>query len=625
MRIDNIKINGFGKIENKEIEFKDGINIVYGENETGKSTVLKFISSMLYGASKNKNGKLISDFDKYKPWSNGEFSGKIKYTLDDDSEYEVFRDFRKKNPVIYNEFGKDISKEFCINKTSGISYFEEQTGVDEQTFFKTVAIEQTDVKLDKLDTNSLVQKMSNLITTGDDNISFQKSLDKLNKMQTENIGNDRTKQRPINIVNENIQKLETNKKKINFEVENASDNSDKKIELNSNLVQEKAKKEFLKEVKELDNLEKLNDSKLEMENDSLDEYFFRVNELRERINENSGGRQKLNYKFNKPLFSIIFASLVIIDVIIYFVLKNIIVSLVSLIPPLFVMIYMIKKNFDAKKELDKNKSYLKEEFEIANQNYEKKKKEVDSLSKYFRQNVKKMQKEIAERYKKNLSAKFIEKIFDDKTKVDDEIDLNQAIINEINVQIGLLESQKANVDEKLQSLTKIEEELEEQKNIKEELESLNKSYNLARECLERAYEEVRHNVSPKFQEKLCDITSNITNGRYNNIITNDETGISVEVENGSYMPIDLLSTGTIDEMFLSLRLSTLNEISKENIPIILDETFAYFDNNRLKNVLLYLQDQNYDSQIIIFTCTNREIMALNELKIEYNLISLENY
>ena len=623
MRIDSIKINGFGKIQDSEIEFKDGINIIYGENEAGKSTILKFISSMLYGVSKNKNGKSISDFDKYKPWNNEEFSGKIKYTLDDESEFEVFRDFKKKNPVIYNEFGKDISKEFCIDKSKGISYFEEQTGIDEPTFFKTVAIEQNDVKLNKLDSNSLVQKMSNLVSTGDDNISFQKSLDKLNKMQTENIGNDRTKQRPLNIVNENIEKLKSDKKKVNCEIKNSSDNSDKKIELNSKMSEEKTKKDFLKEVKELDILEKLNDSKLEMENNSLEECFFRVNELRDKMNENTGGRKRIKTKFNKPLFSIIFACLVAIDVIIYIILKNIIVSLVSVIPPIGIMIYMIKKNFEIQKEFDKNDSYIKKEYENALQNYEKKKKEVESLSKYFAQNINKMQKEITDRYKKNVSTRFIEEIFNKKFKIDDEIELNQSNINEIDVQIRLLETEKVNVDEKLQRLTRIEEDLEEQKNIKEELISLNESYNLAKECLEMAYNEVKHNISPRFQEKLCEIIYNITDGKYKKVIVNDENIISVEVQNGSYMPIELLSVGTIDEMFLALRLSALNDISKENIPILFDETFAYFDNNRLKNVLLYLQDQNYDSQILIFTCTNREIMALNELKIEYNLITLE--
>lgn len=82
MIIKNVKINNFGKIENKEIEFKDGINLIYGENESGKTTLLKFITGIFFGASKNKNGKNIPDFEKYKPWNNGEFSGKMKYKLD---------------------------------------------------------------------------------------------------------------------------------------------------------------------------------------------------------------------------------------------------------------------------------------------------------------------------------------------------------------------------------------------------------------------------------------------------------------------------------------------------------------------------------------------------------------
>ena len=39
MKINNLKINGFGKLEDKEINLKNGINIIYGKNETGKSTL----------------------------------------------------------------------------------------------------------------------------------------------------------------------------------------------------------------------------------------------------------------------------------------------------------------------------------------------------------------------------------------------------------------------------------------------------------------------------------------------------------------------------------------------------------------------------------------------------------
>ena len=137
MRIDNLKINGFGKLKNKSIDLNRGINIIYGENESGKSTSLKFISSILYGASKNKNGKDISDFEKFKPWDTDEYSGKIYYTLDNNSEYEVYREFKKKNPIIYNSLGEDISKTFTIDRAKGIDYFKEQTGIDEETFYAT--------------------------------------------------------------------------------------------------------------------------------------------------------------------------------------------------------------------------------------------------------------------------------------------------------------------------------------------------------------------------------------------------------------------------------------------------------------------------------------------------------
>ena len=49
MQIKNVKINNYGKIKNKDISFSDNINIIYGENETGKSTLLHFIINSLYG------------------------------------------------------------------------------------------------------------------------------------------------------------------------------------------------------------------------------------------------------------------------------------------------------------------------------------------------------------------------------------------------------------------------------------------------------------------------------------------------------------------------------------------------------------------------------------------------
>lgn len=188
MKIQSLKINQFGKLQNKEINLGEHINLIYGKNESGKSTLLKFILGMFYGLSKNKNGKAYTDFEKYTPWTEGDFSGKIKYCLEDGTSYEVFREFKKKSPKIYNENLEDISKNFTIDKTNGNQFFLEQTGVGEDLFTSTIISMQNETKLEEKEQTSLLQKLSNLASTGEDNVSYQKIMNKLNKRQLEEIG-----------------------------------------------------------------------------------------------------------------------------------------------------------------------------------------------------------------------------------------------------------------------------------------------------------------------------------------------------------------------------------------------------------------------------------------------------
>lgn len=77
-------------------------------------------------------------------------------------------------------------------------------------------------------------------------------------------------------------------------------------------------------------------------------------------------------------------------------------------------------------------------------------------------------------------------------------------------------------------------------------------------------------------------------------------------------------------MYIALRFGAIKELSNESMPIILDEAFAYYDEERLNNILKYLSEEFRENQIIIFTCTDREINGLNKENIEYNLIKLTN-
>ena len=624
MKINSLKINGFGKLKNKDINLSDGINIIYGENESGKSSMQKFISSMLYGASKNKNGKEISDFDKYKPWQTEEFSGKIEYTLDSGERFEVYREFKKKNPVIYNSKMEDISKTFSIDKTKGIDFFVEQTGVDEETFYNTAITEQEGIKLSRASQNSIVQKISNLISSGDDNISFKKSLDKINKRQNEEVGTERTSQRPINLVETKIRRLIDEKRSLENYRENVYDNSLEKEQLKLEEKDEEIKKEFLKELKtKLDN-NRLKSAEINFNKNLENEYSQKIEELNRKIEGNKIENEIEQVNTNSYFCVIAICIMVFISLIIVSPYKFI--SIIALIPIVFAIWKMNKVKqtvIEKEKYKDLDKQKIINEIEVLKQNQYAQKQEASEKQEKLENDIEREKSEIIDKYTKFLDLGFMEENLDKNyDEILREIDRKENRLNTIKFRLHTMETSSNEINKKLEDLSRIEEELQDAECEKDELLSLNRSYNIAKECLERAYEQVKENISPRFTENLCDIISKISNGRYNNIVFSDVDGLRVEIENGNYIPVSRLSVGTIDQMYISLRLSALNEITDETMPIILDEAFAYFDDERLSNILKYIKNNFSENQIIIFTCSKREEKILNDLEIPYNINKL---
>ena len=620
MKINNLKINGFGKLKDKEIEFSNGINIVYGENEAGKSSMLKFITSMFYGASKNKNGKEISDFDKYKPWQTEEFSGKIEYQLDNGESFEVFREFKKKNAIIYNSKKEDISKKFKIDKTKGIEFFEEQTGIDEETFYNTAITEQEGIKLSRSSQNSIVQKISNLVSSGDDNISYKKSLEKISKRQNEEVGTERTSQRPINNVETKIRKLLDQKRNLELYRENIYDNSIEKEQLKLEEKDEETKKEFLKEIKnKLDN-NRVKSAEINFNRNLESDYSEKINELNKKI-EGAQINDSIERLDNKGYY-IIAAIFIITFIVLMFINGAKLINLVALLPLIFVF-YKKKLDADKIKEKESNRDLNKEkiihEIEVLKQNQEIQRKEAEEKQERLSNDIEKEKNELIEKYTKFLDLGFMEENLDKNyDEILREIERKDNRLNTIKFRLHTMETTENDISKKLEDLAIIEEELQDAEDEKTELMSLNNSYNIAKECLERAYEQVKESISPRFTENLCDIISKISNGRYQNIVFSDSEGLRVELDNGNYVPVSRLSVGTIDQMYISLRLSALNEITEETMPIILDEAFAYFDDDRLENIFQYLNTNFKDNQIIIFTCSNREKEILEKMNIDFN-------
>lgn len=623
MKINNLKINGFGKIENKEINLENKINIIYGKNESGKSTIFNFIVSMLYGCSKLKKGKNISNFEKYKPWNTEEFSGKIKYELDNNKKYEIIRKFKSKNPIIYNENSEDISKQFNNDKTKGINYFYEQTGIDEDLFISTTAVAQEEIKLEKNNENLIIQKITNIASTGEDNTSYKNAINKLNKKQLNEIGTSRSNDRPINKIEKELNELKIKKNNLNNIITNKEnfeiENNKIKTEINNS----ENKIEIIKNIKEIIEKNKIEKEKINLISENILNYEKEIDNLKNEKEKTSKKTIKeTNNKNNKLIIEIISLILSIIIFISGFVLKNNIIKIITLIPTVVFIATLcinIKNKKGIKRIKENNKTIKKEEININNK--------IEIIEKNIKDE--KLKKELLENKIKNIinvekekiknkynSEKYIEELFLNNN-IENIYEKEIKILNENKLQLHKLELEKNNMEEKLNNLILIDEKINYLDEQYKELMQKNESIEYAKNILEKAYIEMKQNITPKFIKNLSEIIKEISDNKYEEIKFNNEDGLIVEKENGEYVSVDKLSVGTIDQLYLAFRLSIIKEISEEKIPIILDEAFAYYDEKRLENILKYLSEK-INNQIIIFTCTQREKNILNKLNIKYN-------
>ena len=648
MKLDKLKINAYGKLTDKEIELDDHINVIRGENEAGKSTILNFIVNMLYGISKNKNGKAYSDFEKYKPWNHEDFSGKIEYTLDNKETFEVFRDFKKKNPQIFNDKKEDISKQFNIDKSKGNEFFYEQTKMDETLFLSTIVINQEQVKLEKSEQTILIQKIANLVGTGEDNVSYKRAIDRINRRQLEEIGTQKSREKPLNRLLRENQNLEEEKiglekyKNTKYEIE---ENKKNLLEKFSNL---EIELEYLNKIKKILEEEKIENEKIKIKENIKNENDKKINLNKKEISDIENGNKKIieknNQKINKLIknknklknkFIILFILLFLINVIQVIFIKNTIFKYIFLLTlPTFLIFSIIyfrnkknkikileKENKEEEEKINNEKNNYLNENKIIEKNNNELQTEINELKNNLNSKINLEIEKIKNNYLNKIKNNEIIKI-DNLNYINEEIDKVQKEFNLAKIKLHELDFDKENVEPKIDNLMKIEEKLVNNNEKIVNLKKLEKSMNLAKELLEKAYEKMKNTVTPKFTENLSKNINEITNGKYTNVMVQDDNGLVVELENGNYVEANRLSVGTIDQLYLSLRLSMIEDLSKEKMPIILDEAFAYYDTQRLKNILKYLVNTYQDRQIIIFTCTEREKNIFDECNLSYHLINL---
>lgn len=697
MKINNLKINAYGNIENKDINLKQGINIIQGKNESGKSTLLNYIISSFYGISKNKDGRVLSDYDRYKPWNNSEFSGRIDYELDDGNKYEIFRDFNKKNPKIYNDKLEDITNKFEVDKKDGSKFFFEQTGVDKQMYLSTVVSPQEEVRLKDKDQNILIQKIANLAGTGEDNVSYKKAIEKMQEKIRDEIGTNKTTQKPINIIEKQIKEIEDKIKSISQYQDRKYEIDNEKEKIEGTLETLELEKRILMELQEATNKNDIQNKEIEIKEKNKAENLLKIKQLKEEeklldnenkeikqlitnrkelIEKNKSKLEEINsqiekiknenvndsiYKKNNKskIFLAIFVTLIILCIIITITVKNYVFSgVIGAIALLDIALYAntIKKDIEYKKatheaidiELNKLIDEKKKTETVINEKeqelkeYEQNEKEITNKTSMIEGQIILLEKSNEqinvelntinrEQKDKDYSRKdeIITKYKDEFPGIEDLVnkgdyrtrDVDEKI-NNLKIMIKGLEIESSTIIPQLDEMVTLEEKLELNNTKLKELKKEEETINIAISTLTEAYEEMKNTITPKFTLNLSSSIKQISNNKYEKVTINDDNGMIVENNRGEYVDAAKLSTGTIDQLYLALRLSMIDDLSKEKLPIILDESFAYFDNSRLENILKYLNGELNNHQTIILTCTNREKDILDKINVEYNLVEL---
>ena len=79
MKINKIYISAFGGLKDFTLELNDGFNVIHGQNEDGKTTVMAFIKAMFYGTGGKVKSLENSIRARYTPWDNSAMGGRIYF------------------------------------------------------------------------------------------------------------------------------------------------------------------------------------------------------------------------------------------------------------------------------------------------------------------------------------------------------------------------------------------------------------------------------------------------------------------------------------------------------------------------------------------------------------------
>lgn len=493
MIIRKAQIKNFGKLKNKTLTFQPGINLLYGPNESGKSTVYGFFQGMFYGIRRMR-GKAArtDDYSRYEPWENpGVYGGQLFFECGG-RNFCLSRSFRKDQPqasLICEDDGEQLSLENGdLDMLLG--------GIGEAVYENTVAVKQLKSRPEAGLYQQLQNYMASYQGSGDAGLDIEEARRWLRK---------------------------------------------EKSRFQKQADQKKAAKQQL-----LENLEsRMEDRKQELE---------RLYERQRSLKEKSGTQPDRVHSVEKEekvsfitfLMAVIFL-LVMVSAAMAPAWGKIAAAVAGVILETFLYL-MKKKRMEAKHRDSLTRAQAAE-----------KRKEIQWEIKSLAEDIKDK-----EEYLKSLQSQYQEYVqqFSAGSAQDDEI---RAIV-------------------------------------------------LAEESIGKLAQRMQGGVGEKLRRRTSEIFGQLSrDGR--KILLDQDMNLAV-YEEGRKLPMFQMSAGTADQIYFSFRMAASEILcAQEPLPVILDEAFAMYDDERLTEVFRWLYREK--KQVIVGTCQKREEMLLKKAGIPY--------
>jgi len=695
MLFTRLKLNYFGRFHNKEIELHPGINLIYGENEAGKSTIHTFMKGMLFGIERMRGRGAASKEDmytRYLPWDNpGAYHGSMDIMIGE-KEYRLRRSFHANDK---NFMVTDLTSGREVNLKEGL-ISELLPGFSESTFKNTISIEQLKAQTDM----DLAAQVRNYIT----NLSIAKSKE-VNVAEAITSLNDQRKALEVAQKPQVLQVLQA-------EIEEGIAKEEKIDQLAIQLKELQSEEQILKQQKddvaatfdedETEKMEQLpailekyhsyqeltrqigmleiQQNELEVKTAECQDEQYSIEDRKEDIKEARRLSDELveqeriivDFRIEKAALvsektrnnslCILPASVIaiIIMIITEFDIIGMLISAVCLLIGVILYLFASKDNVNKQQiheEKEMNFQCMRAEMqnnlnEIMKKNYVigiedliLKQEEIQKNF-YALEHVKEQIKDIDKRRvelednrdmiydaimkymqyfmkTEELSVTSMQNLQDEisrrkKAATDKLVDINHQL--EI-CNLGI-EKQKWEISK----MEGNEEELLKNEDLYSELEhSIQKNsieieaIKLALSTIQELSTDIHDTFGNKLNKAVSEVISEVTDSKYTDLKIDEKLEIKVGW-NGDYVWMDRLSAGTIDQIYFALRLAAADLLlGKDEVPLLLDDTFALYDEERVKAVLTKIAKRN---QIILFTCHKREKKLLEELQIPYHFVDL---